>query len=67
MKNRQFVVCFYNLETDEVNTKIVRTLKHLSDWMNSLSYGICITNIDEIAGDPKYDKFFKESKNDKQS
>ena len=68
-RNREFVIeysteFFVSPEDKEspypVTYVTLRTMKHFHDWFNSLEEPILIISITERAGDPRYDKYFKE-------
>lgn len=60
--NRDYIITYYVLDSDEVNQRRFHTLKQLSDWMNSDDTGIAITNIDEVPGLKVNDKYYKGEK-----
>lgn len=59
MENREFLITYYRKDADVEDIRRFRTLKHLSDWFNSNIEPIVIIGIQEIPGDPWYDKYFK--------
>ncbi len=63
-RNREFVIEYCtNVEKRvpySVKDVTVRTMKHFHDWFNSLEEPILIISITERAGDPRYDKYFKD-------
>ena len=46
----RFIVSYCRVRANVIDCRIFRTLKELSDWLNSNEEVIVITSIDEIPG-----------------
>ena len=59
MSNRDYLITYFNLETDTTDQLRFHTLKELHDWFNGMDCGITITAIDEIPGRASLNKYYK--------